>query len=196
MQLARGILAGLILLGLSGLVQAQSLTDGSSRVVTANSQRSNEGGKSRPNILFIIMDDVGIDQMSIFGYGGGTAPLTPNYEQVMGVDRTTLSARRKRPSPLFYAFSLGLIAFSATILLAEEHSVQPAAIKSANVVQSASCEAGVGAAKRQAPSCCICRARAGASYRPSPAPSGMVWIPGEFWMGSDAVPVGSRAIRK
>jgi hypothetical protein len=82
MQLARGILAGLILLGLSGVVQAQSLTAGSSRVVTANHQQSNTGGKSRPDILFIIMDDVGIDQMSIFGYGGRTAPLTPNVDTV------------------------------------------------------------------------------------------------------------------
>ena len=39
-------------------------------------------GKSRPNILFIIMDDVGIDQMQIFGYGGGTAPLTPNINAI------------------------------------------------------------------------------------------------------------------
>jgi hypothetical protein len=55
MQLARGILAGLILWGLSGVVQAQSLTAGSSRVVTANPQQSNTGGKSRPNILFIVV---------------------------------------------------------------------------------------------------------------------------------------------
>jgi hypothetical protein len=27
-----------------------------------------------PNILFFIMDDVGIDQMQIFGYGGETPP--------------------------------------------------------------------------------------------------------------------------
>src|ERR1700758_2697024 len=37
---------------------------------------------SPPNILFIIMDDVGIDQMQIFGYGGGTPPLTPNIDAV------------------------------------------------------------------------------------------------------------------
>jgi len=82
MQLARGILAGLIFLGLSGVVQAQSLTAGPSKLVAANSQQSNEGRKSRPNILFIIMDDVGIDQMSIFGYGGATPPLTPNINAV------------------------------------------------------------------------------------------------------------------
>jgi len=40
------------------------------------------GNKSRPNILFIIMDDVGIDQMDIFGYGGGTPPLTPNINTI------------------------------------------------------------------------------------------------------------------
>jgi len=31
-----------------------------------------------PNILFIIMDDVGIDQMQVMGYGGDTPPATPN----------------------------------------------------------------------------------------------------------------------
>ena len=42
----------------------------------------NGQGKSRPNILFIIMDDVGIDQMDIFRYGGGTPPLTPNINAI------------------------------------------------------------------------------------------------------------------
>lgn len=36
----------------------------------------------RPNILFIVMDDVGIDQMQIFGYGGATAPRTPSMNAV------------------------------------------------------------------------------------------------------------------
>lgn len=35
-----------------------------------------------PNILFVIMDDVGIDQMASFGYGGGTAPPMPNIDAV------------------------------------------------------------------------------------------------------------------
>ena len=35
-----------------------------------------------PNILFIIMDDVGIDQLQTFGYGGGTPPATPNITQI------------------------------------------------------------------------------------------------------------------
>jgi arylsulfatase A-like enzyme len=32
--------------------------------------------------LFIIMDDVGIDQMQIFGYGGAKPPLTPNINAI------------------------------------------------------------------------------------------------------------------
>ncbi|QXP84993.1 sulfatase-like hydrolase/transferase [Methylococcus sp. Mc7] len=36
--------------------------------------------KQHPNILFIVMDDVGIDQMKIFGYGGAEAPKTPNID--------------------------------------------------------------------------------------------------------------------
>jgi len=36
----------------------------------------------RPNILFFILDDVGIDQMKFFGYGGATAPRTPNIDAI------------------------------------------------------------------------------------------------------------------
>jgi hypothetical protein len=42
-------------------------------------------GNSTPNILFIILDDVGIDQMRVFGYGGLTpssAPNTPNLDVI------------------------------------------------------------------------------------------------------------------
>lgn len=35
-----------------------------------------------PNILFVVMDDVGIDQMAAFGYGGATAPSMPNIGAV------------------------------------------------------------------------------------------------------------------
>jgi len=34
------------------------------------------------NILFVIMDDVGIDQMSVFGYGGATPPRLPNINAI------------------------------------------------------------------------------------------------------------------
>ena len=37
---------------------------------------------AKPNILFVIMDDVGIDQMESFGYGGVTAPNMPNINAV------------------------------------------------------------------------------------------------------------------
>lgn len=33
---------------------------------------------SKPNILFVVMDDVGIDQMASFGYGGADAPPMPH----------------------------------------------------------------------------------------------------------------------
>ena len=35
-----------------------------------------------PNILFVVMDDVGIDQMSVFGHGGIIAPSMPNINAV------------------------------------------------------------------------------------------------------------------
>lgn len=42
-----------------------------------------EGGAgSRPNILFVIMDDVGVDQMASFGYGGPVPPHIPNMDAV------------------------------------------------------------------------------------------------------------------
>ncbi len=41
---------------------------------------SNEPKK--PNILFVIMDDVGIDQMKVFGYGGEMSPILPNINTV------------------------------------------------------------------------------------------------------------------
>ena len=36
----------------------------------------------RPNIIFVIMDDVGIDQLRSFGYGGLTPPQTPVLDTV------------------------------------------------------------------------------------------------------------------
>lgn len=40
------------------------------------------GDTAQPNILFVIMDDVGIDQMKSFGYGGETPPSMPNIDAV------------------------------------------------------------------------------------------------------------------
>ena len=36
----------------------------------------------RPNILFFVLDDVGIDQMKVFGYGGATPPRTPHIDTI------------------------------------------------------------------------------------------------------------------
>jgi len=41
--------------------------------------------KTPPNILLFILDDVGIDQMAVFGYGGLTAPQTPNIDAIAKV---------------------------------------------------------------------------------------------------------------
>lgn len=38
--------------------------------------------QQRPNILFVIMDDLGVDQLRSFGYGGLTAPNTPVLDLV------------------------------------------------------------------------------------------------------------------
>ncbi len=35
-----------------------------------------------PNILFVMLDDVGIDQLSTLGYGGASPPLTPNINMI------------------------------------------------------------------------------------------------------------------
>lgn len=35
-----------------------------------------------PNILFVVLDDFGVDQLPIFGYGGATPPRTPNIDAI------------------------------------------------------------------------------------------------------------------
>lgn len=35
-----------------------------------------------PNILFVVMDDIGVDQLRSFGYGGATPPSTPNIDTI------------------------------------------------------------------------------------------------------------------
>jgi len=37
---------------------------------------------STPNILFIVMDDLGVDQLSVFGYGGLTPAQTPSIDSI------------------------------------------------------------------------------------------------------------------
>jgi hypothetical protein len=64
------------------LLHAQTSGSLTAAPSTNVSGQSGGGAKQRPNILFIIMDDVGIDQMQIFSYGGGTPPLTPNIDAI------------------------------------------------------------------------------------------------------------------
>src|SRR6516165_1926292 len=48
----------------------------------ASPASTSKGQARRPNILFIIMDDVGIDQLTIFGYGGLDPAATPNIDAI------------------------------------------------------------------------------------------------------------------
>lgn len=43
---------------------------------------SNTSSAQPPNILFIVLDDLGVDQLQAFGYGGATAPHTPTLDAI------------------------------------------------------------------------------------------------------------------
>lgn len=53
-------------------------------VLTSLSGCGGSSAEPKPNILFVIMDDVGVDQMKSFGYGGNTPPNMPNMDAVAG----------------------------------------------------------------------------------------------------------------
>jgi len=38
--------------------------------------------QTQPNILFVVLDDLGVDQLPVFGYGGLTAAKTPNIDAI------------------------------------------------------------------------------------------------------------------
>ena len=63
-------------LALCGLVLATVIGPGA-EAATADLQ-----GASRPNIVFIVMDDVGIDQMRTFGYTADNQPRTPVIDTI------------------------------------------------------------------------------------------------------------------
>jgi hypothetical protein len=76
-----------LLLALAALGHAQDHNQGKN--VEGRSGGDGDSGseerrssKRHPNILFIIMDDVGIDQLTAFGYGGLTPPQTPNINAI------------------------------------------------------------------------------------------------------------------
>ena len=87
---------GITLLMLAGLAYAQTANPGVAP--TAHTARK---ANATPNILFFVMDDVGIDQMKLFGYGGGTPASTPNIDAIAGVGvkfRNTWSMPECSPS--------------------------------------------------------------------------------------------------
>jgi len=74
-----GIRATLLTVG-SALVLAAC--DGGGGTANIHPPNGNSVSANPPNILFVIMDDVGIDQMQSFGYGGATGPFMPNMDLV------------------------------------------------------------------------------------------------------------------
>jgi hypothetical protein len=70
---------------LCSLCQARGTDKSTASPSSPTKSPASGGGNSTPNILFIILDDVGIDQMRIFGYGGlrpVAAPNTPNIDVI------------------------------------------------------------------------------------------------------------------
>lgn len=62
---------------MAGLLAVLALSE------TADATRPRRNG-TPPNIIFVVMDDVGIDQMGAFGYGGKTPPSTPSIDRLAG----------------------------------------------------------------------------------------------------------------
>ncbi|MCC5872748.1 MAG: sulfatase-like hydrolase/transferase [Gammaproteobacteria bacterium] len=47
---------------------------------------------SVPNILFVVVDDVGMDQLELFGFGGATPPATPTLAEIAGAGISFMDA--------------------------------------------------------------------------------------------------------
>jgi len=71
--------AALLLAGLAAVLLAACDGGGSG---SSDDGGGDPGQAQGPNILFVIMDDVGIDQMTSFGYGGAVSPGMPNIDAV------------------------------------------------------------------------------------------------------------------
>jgi len=69
------LLTGLVAVLLTGC-------DSSSSSASSDDSGGSPGQAQASNILFVIMDDVGIDQMASFGYGGLTPPSMPNIDAI------------------------------------------------------------------------------------------------------------------
>ena len=71
------LLAALVVLRTIGVGQAAD-----EPLTVPATQSAGKPGAHLPNILFVIMDDVGIDQMSVFGYGGPLPPKMPAIDTI------------------------------------------------------------------------------------------------------------------
>ena len=61
---------------------AQAASEKSAGSPSATAVPASNAEASHPNILFVIMDDVGIDQMHSFGYGGPVPPKMPVIDTI------------------------------------------------------------------------------------------------------------------
>ena len=71
------VLAAFCILGV-----AQATSEKSAVSPSTTTQPAGNPSAPHPNILFVIMDDVGIDQMSSFGYGGPVPPKMPVIDTI------------------------------------------------------------------------------------------------------------------
>ncbi|MCK9539328.1 sulfatase-like hydrolase/transferase [Dokdonella sp.] len=71
----------IILVGL-GAAHAMAAPEPPAEVRAAGDVVFTHGFEKAPNILFVIMDDVGIDQMASFGYGGVNPPPMPSIDAI------------------------------------------------------------------------------------------------------------------
>ena len=79
-RIAIQILAATIVFTTLSAGQTSHSTGPSSRQPRASGPRT--PAQQTPNILFIIMDDLGVDQLAVFGYGGATPPQMPNLNTI------------------------------------------------------------------------------------------------------------------
>src|SRR5690554_5747487 len=103
-----------------------------------------------PNILFVIMDDVGIDQMESFGYGGIKPPAVPSIDAIAdGGIRFRNTWAMPECSPSRATFMTGLYPMRTDVLqaigpddLANSH-VSPYAMTIPKVLATAGYENGM-----------------------------------------------------
>src|SRR5690606_6659989 len=79
----------LCLLAISGChsgsgTDAGSSSSASSATSAGSSSAGSSAAKALPNIFFVIMDDVGVDQVPAMGYGGLHPPSMPTIDAIAG----------------------------------------------------------------------------------------------------------------